>query len=63
VSGQRVVFRTGVAIRVLDAKTLRTSVLAVLDSDPIGLSVSGRRVAWGENLDGGGRIRAITLAG
>jgi Tol biopolymer transport system component len=63
ISGRWVVFRTGRAIRALDASTLRTSILAFARDGPIGLSVSGRRVAWAENACSctGGRIRALTL--
>jgi Tol biopolymer transport system component len=63
VSGRWVVFRTGKTIRALDASTLRTAILAVARDGPIGLSVSGRRVAWAENACSctGGRIRALTL--
>jgi hypothetical protein len=55
------VFSTGRTIRLLDSRTRATSVLATAGSRPIGLSVSGRRVAWAENIRGRGRIRALTL--
>lgn len=61
VTGRRVVFRTGRTVRLLDAVALRMSVLTVLHTDPIGLSVSGGRVAWAENRGSVGRIRAIQL--
>ena len=35
--------------------------LAVAQVTPVGLSIEGRRVAWAENLNGRGRIRAVTL--
>ena len=61
ISGRRVVFRSDRTIRVLDASTLRVSTLATLADDPIGLSVTGRRVAWAENTGADGRIRALTF--
>jgi hypothetical protein len=61
ISGRWVVFRTGRTIRVLDSATLTFSVLTVARVVPLGLSVSGWRVAWVENLASGGRIRALTL--
>jgi hypothetical protein len=61
ISGRWVVFRTGRTIRLVDSQTLAASVLAVAPVRPIGLSVSGRRVAWAENLRARSRIRALTL--
>jgi TolB protein len=63
ISGRRVVFRSARTIRVLNGATLRVSTLATLAHDPVGLSVTGRRVAWAENSGSGGRIRALTLPG
>jgi hypothetical protein len=60
-SGRRLVIGSAGAIRVLDTTTLKLSTLAQPASSPIGLSVSGRRVAWAESAGGGGRIRAATL--
>jgi Tol biopolymer transport system component len=57
VSGQWVVFRTGRTIRLLNAVSLKTSVLTVRAIEPIGLSVSRSRVAWAENR----RIMAVNL--
>jgi hypothetical protein len=62
VSGFRVVFSSGRFIRALDARTRKTSVVAVAAATPIGLSVDGRRVAWAENAPGGARISAVLLA-
>jgi WD40-like Beta Propeller Repeat len=57
-----VVFRTGArTIEAYDLRTSTTRTLAVPPVAPIGLSVSGARVAWAENLASGGRIRALTL--
>jgi Tol biopolymer transport system component len=61
ISGRWVVYRTGKTIRTVDARTLKTAVLARATAEPVGLSVSGRRVAWAENVAGRGRIRAIML--
>lgn len=60
-SRQRVVYRIGRTIRLLDAVTGRISTLATAASTPIGLSIEGRRVAWAENVKGHGRIRALQL--
>ena len=57
-----VVFRTGMrTIRAFDLRTSTTTILAVARTAPIGLSVSGRRVAWAESSATSGRIRALTL--
>ena len=61
VSGFRVLFNTGRFIRMLDARTRKTSVIATAVPNPIGLSVEGRRVAWAENALGGARIRSVVL--
>jgi len=58
-AGRWGVFSTGRTIRALDIRSGRTSVLATAKAIPIGLSIEGRRVAWGEQK----RIRAITLPG
>src|SRR5262249_58400016 len=60
-SGNRVVFRAGRTIELLDAATQKISVLTVARSRPIGLSIEGRRVAWAVNADGRGLVRAIVL--
>jgi hypothetical protein len=36
-------------------------VVARAAGTPIGLSLQGDRLAWAENVNGSGRIRAITL--
>jgi len=38
-----------------------TTPFVLLRRTPIGLSLSGNRVAWAENTAKGGRIRALTL--
>jgi hypothetical protein len=58
-----IVFHAGRSIRWVDVATQTVHTLAKAASAPIGLSIAGRRIAWAENTDGRGRIRAITLAG
>jgi hypothetical protein len=60
-SGHWLVFRTGNAIRLLDTRSRKISVAAIVKGTPIGLSVSGKRVAWAEILRGGSRIRSLIL--
>lgn len=55
-----VVFKLGNTISALEDHT-RQVVLTKLRLDPLGLSVSGHRVAWAENINGHGRIRALEL--
>lgn len=58
-----VVFRTGArTIRAFDLRTSTSSILAVARAVPIGLSVSGRRVAWAENLGSQAQVRALLLS-
>jgi hypothetical protein len=61
ITGHRIVFASGLRIRVLDTRSLATSTLAVARAVPSWLSSSGRRVAWVETLGGHARIRALTL--
>lgn len=57
-----VVFRTGArTINAFDLRTSKARMLAVARAAPIGLSVSGRRVAWAENLRGQAQVRAFLL--
>ncbi|MFL5915005.1 MAG: hypothetical protein ACJ752_05130 [Gaiellaceae bacterium] len=58
---QWVVFHRGRTISALNVGTHRVVHLATAAAGPLDLSVSGRRVAWAENLRGGGRIRAVEL--
>jgi Tol biopolymer transport system component len=60
-AGRWVVFRTKRTIRVLDLRSGTTSVLAHTRAIIVGLSIEGRRVAWGEVTRGPDRIRAIVL--
>jgi hypothetical protein len=54
-----IVFRVGRSIRSVTAGSNRVTVLARAAATPIGLSVVGNRVAWAENVNGRGRIRAL----
>ncbi|MEK6275187.1 MAG: hypothetical protein AABM30_07585 [Actinomycetota bacterium] len=58
IAGETVVFRTENTIHALNARSGRYSTVAVTKETPIGLSIEGRRIAWGEN----GRIVAVYLA-
>ena len=62
VGARDIVFRVGRSIRIVDIATKRQRVLAKAAATPIGLSVTGDRVAWAENIHGRGRIRAVTLS-
>lgn len=61
VGDRDIVFRVGRSIRAVDIETKHVRVIARAAATPVGLSVSGDRVAWAENVHGRGRIRAITL--
>ncbi len=56
-----IVFSGGRSIWGIDTRTRRKRLLARTRADPLGLSISGRRVAWAENTGGRGRIRAFLL--
>lgn len=60
-AGARVVYRVGRQIWVLDTAQKKRTVAATATAQPIGLSIEGRRIAWGENVGGRGRIRALQL--
>ncbi len=57
-----VVFRVGRSIRWVDVATKHVHTVAKAEGTPIGLSITGERIAWAENVGGRGRIQAITLA-
>jgi hypothetical protein len=61
ISGATVVFRIGWSVRLLDAATGHQRVLYATTAKPIGLSIEGRRVAWGVNTGGHVLIRTIQL--
>ena len=56
-----VVFRVGKSIRTVDLTSQVVKTVATAAATPIGLSASGPRVAWAENVNGRGYIRAVTL--
>jgi hypothetical protein len=56
-----IVFRVGRTIHAVNLATHRARVVVRAAATPIGLSLEGRRLAWAENLQGKGRIRALTL--
>ena len=59
VAGGTVVYRVALEIRVFAAG--RTTLVARVSSAPFGHSFVGRRMAWGENSGGRGRITSVTL--
>ena len=61
-SGRWVAFLTGKTIRLLDARTRLLSVVAKATATPLGLSISGRRLAWAEAYGRGSRIRGLILS-
>lgn len=62
VSDRYIVFRIGRTIRAITVATGKVRTLARAAATPIGLSLSGSRLAWAENLKHGARIRALRLA-
>jgi hypothetical protein len=58
---REVVYRVGRSIRAVDIRTHRVRLVTKAAATPIGLSLAGNRLAWAEDVDGRGRIRAITL--
>jgi hypothetical protein len=58
IAGDKVVFRVGREIRLVDATALRSRRVATAARRPIGLSIEGNRIAWAESSARGGRIRA-----
>ena len=60
-SGRRLVFVSGRAIKLADTSSGAVSTLATVPSQPIGLSIKGSRVTWAESGARTARIRTITL--
>ncbi len=58
-----IVYRVGRAIKTVDMRTLHVHTVTTAASTPIGLSIAGDRIAWAEDVDGRGRIRAVTIGG
>ncbi|TML75514.1 MAG: hypothetical protein E6G12_09060 [Actinobacteria bacterium] len=55
------VFHIGRTISALNVHSHKVIRLARAAADPLGLSVSGHRVAWVENIHRRGRVRALEL--
>jgi hypothetical protein len=62
VSDTTIVFHVDRSIRTVDTRTKHVATIAHAAGAPIGLSVTGGRVAWAENVGGRGRIRDIVVA-
>jgi hypothetical protein len=58
---QAIVFHVGTSIKTIDLATGSPRTLLQAASEPVGLSLEGRRLAWAENLKGSSRIRALYL--
>src|SRR5262249_30747851 len=56
-----VVFHIGKRISALNVHSHKIALLTRAVAKPLNLSLSGRRVAWAENLNDHGRIRALEL--
>jgi hypothetical protein len=54
-----IVFRIGSSIYLQRGRT--SLLIARAAATPNGLSITGRRIAWAENVHGHGRIKAVTL--
>ena len=62
ISGRWLVYQAGRTISGMDMATAGANTpFFLLRRTPIGLSLSGNRVAWAENTAKGGRIRTLTL--
>jgi hypothetical protein len=59
IAGEWIVYRTGRAIRLIDAVTGAKQLLFIAPVTPLGLSIESRRVAWAENHLGHGRVRGV----
>jgi hypothetical protein len=59
IAGGWIVYRTGRAIRLIDAVTGAKRLLVIAPATPLGLSIEHRRVAWAENRLGHGRVRSV----
>jgi hypothetical protein len=63
IAGETVVFLSDHKIYVLNARSGRTSAVAVAKGSSIyGLSIEGRRIAWGEGAGSRSRIVAVDLS-
>jgi hypothetical protein len=61
ISGHWLVFHVDRLIGGLDVQNSRRTTFAVARTPPIGLSLSGNRLAWAENPSGHGRVVALTV--
>jgi hypothetical protein len=61
VSGKQVVYSTGREIWLLDGLSGKRTLITTAGGRPIGLSVEGKRVYWGENRGHRGSILTLTL--
>ena len=62
-SDQLVVFHVGRALRAVDVATHQVRTIGRSAALPIGLSLEGGRLAWADNVNGTGRIRALYIRG
>jgi hypothetical protein len=60
-SGRNVVFRSGRSIRYAAALDEQARLIAVAASTPVGLSIEGGRVFWGERVRGTSRIVSVAV--
>jgi hypothetical protein len=61
-SGGRFVYSADRTIRLVDVRTTVQRVLAFTAGPIVGLTISGDRVVWAENVGNHGRIRTLLLA-
>jgi Tol biopolymer transport system component len=61
-AGANIVFRVRHTIYLLNTQRQTRQIVAFAASNPIGLSIKGRRVAWAENIGDHGRIRSVIIA-
>jgi hypothetical protein len=60
-SGSALIFRRGRTIELADVSTGGVWRVAVAQTTPVGLSIDGTRIAWGETVHGRGVIHAVEL--
>jgi len=63
VSDQVAVYRVGLTIKQIDLGSGTITKVVKAEADPIGLSLEGTRLAWAENVNGHGSVRAVFLRG
>jgi hypothetical protein len=62
IAGHRVAFRVGARIELLDTANGSVRTIARTRGDVIGLSIQGRRIAWGQNAGTHGVVRAVVVS-